>query len=80
MHHCRRFDFDFPLILLLEHKLIYCKKLPALTIRLQKETDSEPLNNVDTRNQLQKINIRKKVLTHFHFLGYDLYTYCFIHV
>ena len=48
-----------------------------MTIKLQEKPDSKPLNNVDTRNQLQKTNIRKKVFTHFHFLGYDLYAYCY---
>ena len=67
----------FPLFLSLQYKLIYCKKLPALTIKLQEKPDSKPLNNVDTRNQLQKTNIRKKLFTHFHFLGYDLYAYCY---
>ena len=67
----------FPLFLSLQHKLIYRKKLPALTIKLQKKkTNSEPLNNIDTRNQLQKANIRKTFFTHFHFLGYDLFVYC----
>ena len=67
---------QFSPVLSLEHKLIYRKKLPALTIKLQKKTETEPLNNVDTRNQLQKTNITKNFFTHFHFLEYDLYAYC----
>ena len=54
--------------------MIYCKKLPALTIKLQKKKKTEPLNNVDTRNQLQKTNIRKDFFAHFHFS--NLFAYC----
>ena len=32
------------------------------------------MNNVDTRNQLQKTNVRKTFFTHFNFLGY---AYCY---
>ena len=65
----------FASFLSLQHKLIYRKKLPALIIKLQKKkkTGSEPLNNVDIRNQRQKTNIRKIVFTHFYFLGCGLY-------